>query len=164
MSFRLSGLDPVPFAPLFALDDATLAARGMRLVVADSDSGYLCRVSLEDARAGQRLILLPWEHLAGDTPYRASGPIFVRRDAERRVLAPGEVPPCVSKRLISLRAYDATLMLLDAEVREGHEVAHELERMFADAAIACVHLHNARRGCYSCVAHRAGDAPVTVGT
>lgn len=155
MSFRLSGIAPVPFAPLFALDDAALAARGMRRVVADSDSGYPCRVSLDDARAGQELLLLPWEHLPGDTPYRASGPIFVRRDAQRRQLAPGEVPPYVAKRLMSLRAYDAAWMMVDAAVCEGGEVARELERMFAGAAIACVHLHYARRGCYSCVAHRA---------
>lgn len=154
MPFRLSGLDPIPFAPLFALDDAALATRGMRRVVADSDSGYPCRISLADARAGQALILLPWEHLGGDTPYRASGPIFVRHDARQRELAPGEVPPYVSKRQMSLRAYDAAWMMVDATVCEGHEVACELERMFADAAIACVHLHNARRGCYSCAAYR----------
>lgn len=155
MAFRLSGIDPAPFAPLFALDSAGLAARGMRRIVADSDSGYPCRVSLEDARAGQELILLPWQHLSGDTPYRASGPVFVRRDARRRTLAPGEVPPYVLKRLMSLRAYDAGWMMVDAEVCEGGEVASGLERMFTAPAVTAIHLHNARRGCYSCVAHRA---------
>ena len=154
MAFRLSGIDPAPFAPLFALDDAGLAARGMRRIVADSDSGYPCRVSLEDARAGQELILLPWQHLPGNTPYRASGPIFVRRDARRRTLAPGEVPPYVLKRLMSLRAYDAAWMMVDAAVCEGDEVASGLERMFTDPAVAAIHFHNARRGCYSCVARR----------
>lgn len=155
MSFRLSGLAPTPFTHLFALDDASLARHGMRRVIADSDWGYPCRVGLEDARAGQELLLLPWAHLAGATPYRASGPVFVRRDARQRVLAPGEVPAYVSRRLISLRAYDSAWMMVDATVCEGGEVAGELKRMFGDAAVACVHLHNARRGCYSCVAHRA---------
>lgn len=155
MSFRLSGLDPAPFAPLFALDDVALAARGMRRVVADSDSGYPCRVSLEDARAGQELLLMPWEHLAGDTPYRASGPIFVRRGARRPTLEAGEVPHCVSKRQISLRAYDAAWLMVDATVCEGDEVARQLDRLFANVAVARIHLHNARRGCYSCAAERA---------
>ena len=155
MSFRLSGLDPAPFASLFTLDDAALAARGMRRVVADSDSGYPCRVSLEDARAGQELILMPWEHLAGDTPYRASGPIFVRRGARQPTLLAGEVPSYVSKRQMSLRAYDAAWTMVDATVCEGDDVARELERLFAEAAVACIHLHNARRGCYSCAAERA---------
>jgi hypothetical protein len=155
MSFRLSGLDPAPFAPLFTLDDSALAARGMRRVVADSDSGYPCRVSLEDARAGQELILVPWEHVAGDTPYRASGPIFVRRGARQRMLVPGEVPLYVSKRQMSLRAYDSAWLMVDATVCEGDAVARELDRLFANVAVARIHLHNARRGCYSCAAERA---------
>ncbi len=35
------------------------------------------------------------------------------------------------------------------------DVAVELARLFADPAVAYVHLHNARRGCFSCAAHRA---------
>ena len=154
MTFRLHGLDPAPFAPLFALDDASLARRGMRRVVADSDMGYPCRVGLEDARMGEELLLLHWQHVPDDTPYRASGPIFVRRQSRRRVLPPGEVPGYVSRRLISLRAYDATWTMLDARVCAGAGVADELALMFRGAAVACVHLHNARRGCYSCAAYR----------
>ncbi|MGJ4729705.1 DUF1203 domain-containing protein [Luteimonas sp. SDU101] len=155
MTFRLSGLDPAPFAPLFALDDASLARHGARRVLADRDSGYPCRVGLADALVGDELLLLHWEHVPGATPYRASGPIFVRRHARRRVLAPGEVPPYVSRRLMSLRAYDAASAMVDACVCEGGDVASELTRLLDDAAVSFVHLHNARRGCYSCVAHRA---------
>ncbi|MBO9579260.1 MAG: DUF1203 domain-containing protein, partial [Microbacteriaceae bacterium] len=60
-----------------------------------------------------------YEHQPAHSPYRASGPIFVRRDAQRRVLAPGEVPPYVAERLISLRAYDVAHLMVDAEVCEG---------------------------------------------
>ena len=123
--------------------------------MADSDSGYPCRVSLEDAHAGQELILVPWEHVAGDTPYRASGPIFVRRGARQRMLVPGEVPLYVSKRQMSLRAYDPAWLMVDATVCEGDEVARQLDRLFANVAVARIHLHNARRGCYSCAAERA---------
>lgn len=155
MAFRLHGLDPSSFAPLFALDDGQLARRGMRRVFADSDTGYPCRVGLEDARSGDELLLLHWEHVPGATPYRASGPIFVARGACQRLLAPGEVPAYVTRRLISLRAYDATWTMLDARVCEGVDVAGELALMFRSAAVTCIHLHNARRGCYSCAAYRA---------
>ncbi len=70
------------------------------------------------------------------------------------MLPPGEVPGYVSRPLISLRAYDATWTMLDARVCAGAGVADELALMFRGAAVACVHLHNARRGCYSCAAYR----------
>ena len=154
-SFRLAGLDPAPFAPLFLLDDARLAARGIARYIADADRGFPCRVGLEDARRGEELLLLPYEHQPAHSPYRASGPVFVRRGAHRRVLAPGEVPPYVADRLISLRAYDAGHLMVDAEVRDGGAVAAWLEDAFRRDEVAYVHLHNARRGCYSCIAERA---------
>lgn len=155
MTFRLSGIDPAPYEPLFALDDAELQRRGARRCTADRDSGYPCRASLEDAKAGDELLLLPHEHQPAASPYRASGPIFVRRGAVRRTLPPDVVPPYVSNRQISLRAYDAAHMMVDAVVCEGADVARELARMFGDGAVAYVHLHYAKRGCFSCVAHRA---------
>lgn len=155
MTFRLSGIDPAPFEPLFALDDDALARLGARRCIADSDYGYPCRVSLEDARPGDELLLLSWEHQPAASPYRASGPVFVRRGAKRAVLPPGVVPPYVSRRLISLRAYDRAHMMVGAAVREGADAVRELERMFADPAVAYVHLHNAKHGCFSCLAERA---------
>lgn len=155
MTFQLSGIDPTPFAPLFALDDGALARIGATRCVADRDFAFPCRVSLQDASPGEELLLLSWEHQPAASPYRASGPVFVRRDAERAVLRPGEVPPYVTSRLMSLRAYDAAHAMVDAEVCEGVDVARQLERMFADPGVAYVHLHNARRGCYSCLALRA---------
>jgi len=155
MTFQLRGIDPPPYEALFALDDHGLRRLGAKRCTADSDSGYPCRASLEDAKPGDELLLLSYEHQPADSPYRASGPIFVRRGSMRAMPAPGVVPPYVSRRLMSLRAYDAGHMMIGAEVCEGEEVATELERLFADPAVAYVHLHNARRGCFSCVAHRA---------
>ena len=154
MTFQLSGLDESRFQALFALDERALRDRGMRRLVADSDTGYPCRVSLQDARRGQTLLLLPYEHLPSPSPYRACGPIFVRQGARRRVAPPGHVPDYVSRRLISLRAYGDDGGMREAEVVDGPRVAEELARMFRDAAISFIHLHNARRGCFSCLATR----------
>ena len=155
MPFRLCGIDPAPFATLFELDEDALAQRGIARCRADRDSGFPCRVSLADARVGDELLLLPYAHQPAETPYRASGPIYVRRDARRAELAPGVVPPYVTRRLMSLRAYSAGHWMVAAEVCEGVDAARELARMFDDPAVAYVHLHNARRGCFSCAAHRA---------
>ena len=153
-SFRLAGLDPAPFEPLFLLDDMQLAARGIARRFADADRGFPCRASLEDARRGEELLLLNHEHLPAASPYRASGPIFVRRGARRPVLAPGQVPPYVASRLISLRAYDQAHFMVDAQVHEGSVVGAWLEAAFARWEVAYVHLHNSRHGCYSCLAER----------
>jgi len=153
--FRLLGLQAAPFEALFAEADEALRARGIARRRADADTGFPCRVSLEDARKGEELLLLPWRHHAVDSPYQASGPIYVRRGARNAQLAPGEVPPYVTRRLISLRAYDADALMVAAEVVEGHEVGARLSALFEDAQVAYVHLHNARPGCYSCAAVRA---------
>ncbi len=155
-SFQLAGLDPRPFQALFALDDQALAAHGAVRCVADNAPGYPCRISLADAVPGEELLLLSYLHLPGASPYRSAGPIFVRRGATRAVLEPGEVPVYVSRRLISLRAYDHRDMMVDAEVHAGTEVAAALETLFSRDEVAYVHLHNARQGCFSCRADRVG--------
>jgi len=153
--FRLAGLDPAPFEPLFALPDEALRARGIRRVRADADAGFPCRVSLVDAGRDEELLLLPFRHHDVGSPYQAAGPIYVRRGALAAELAPGEVPAYVTRRLMSLRAYDRDAMMVRAEVLEGAQVGARLHEWFADEAIAYVHLHNARPGCYSCAAVRA---------
>jgi len=153
-TFRLVGLAAENFEPFFAMSDAELAALGARRVVADEAVGFPCRVSLADAEPGDELLLLPFEHLSTRSPYRAGGPVFVRRGAGRAVLAPGEIPPYVTRRLMSVRAYDAQDMMVDAEVCEGRDVRGVIDRMIADAAVAFIHLHNAKRGCFSCRVER----------
>ena len=153
-SFRLVGLAAENFEPFFAMSDAELAALGARRVVADAPVGFPCRVSLADAEAGDELLLLPFEHLSTGSPYRASGPVFVRRGARRAVLAPGEIPPYVTRRWMSVRAYDADDMMVAAEVCDGAEVRAVIERLIADEAVAFIHQHNAKRGCFSCRVER----------
>ena len=104
----------------------------------------------------RQLLLLPHEHHPANSPYRASGPIYVRRGALRRELDVGEAPPYVTQRLISVRAYDTGAMMIDAAVCEGRAVGAALDALFADPAVDYVHLHNAKRGCFSCLASRVG--------
>ncbi len=150
MSFRATGLSLSPFEPLFALDDAALAARGMRRMIADAKPGFPCRVSLEDAEQGERLILLPFEHQPADSPYRASGPIFVREAARAPFDEVDVVPPVLRARQLSLRAYDEAGLMVDADVIDGDDVERAIARFFARTDVDYLHVHNAKRGCYAC--------------
>jgi hypothetical protein len=154
-AFRLVGLAPEPFAPFFDLTDEQLAERGMRRVVADRKPGFPCRISLVDADIGEQLLLLPYRHQPANSPYQASGPIFIRSGARQRVADPSEVPPYVTGRLMSVRGYDERDFIVDAEVCAGADVAKGIRQMFEDTQVRYIHLHNAKRGCFSCRVERA---------
>jgi hypothetical protein len=155
--FQIAALPLEPFAAFFGLSDAELAKRGARRSVADKKPGFPCRVSLVDAEPGERVILLPFAHHAVDSPYQASGPIFVREQAKEATPAIGEVPDYLRQRLLSLRAYDEAGIMVDAEVAEGRDLEAHVDRFFADVRVAYLHVHNARPGCYSCRIDRAAN-------
>jgi hypothetical protein len=155
MAYRFLGVSSEPFRALFNADDVSLAQRGIRRLVADKKPGFPCRISLEDAQLGERLLLLAYEHQpAAHSPYRASGPIFIRA-AAKRAYDGSAWPPVLDGRLLSLRAYDEVDMMVDADVAEGDEAKAALARLLARTDTAYVHIHNAKRGCFSCKVVRA---------
>ena len=154
MTFHISGLPADIFAALFLASDKELAAVGARRCVADDDSGFPCRISLTDARKGDEVILTHFEHHAVASPFRASHAIYVRRD-EQRFDAVDEIPPMLRSRLLSVRAFDADAMLVDADVVPGAELHTLIERQFAIACVSYLHIHFARPGCYAARVDRA---------
>ncbi|MCU0764256.1 MAG: DUF1203 domain-containing protein [Hydrogenophaga sp.] len=154
-SFQMVGIDHNQFQPLFSLTDEQLQERAYRRCYATENPGYPCRVSLEDARVGEELILLPFQHQPADSPYRASGPIFVRRGAQQARSPVGELSSYVTSRLMSVRAYDAAHMMVAASVCEGEATATEIQACFARNDVVYIHLHNAKRGCFFALVVRA---------
>ncbi len=154
MAYAVTSLPAEPFAPLFAMDDETLAARGARRVIADVARGFPCRVSLDDAEPGETLILVNYEHQSAPTPFRASHAVFVRENVEP-VATVDEMPPALRRRLLSLRAFDADHMMIAADIVEGVEAGTLIARMFADPDIAYLHAHYAKWGCYAARIDRA---------
>jgi hypothetical protein len=154
-SFRVLALAADAFASLVPLGDDELRSRGMRRVVADADLGFPCRVSLVDAKTGERVLLLPFVHHDVDSPYRASGPIYVREDAVTARPAVGEIPEMLRRRTLSIRAYDAQAMLVAAEVAGGAALDERFPALFADPRVAYLHLHNVAPGCFNCRVERA---------
>ena len=148
--FRIHPLSAMQFQPLFVLSEDELAARDIRRVVADGPNSFPCRVSLRDAEPGERLLLLPYEHHAVATPYRASGPIFVRENAGDATFAAGDVPDQLRRRLLSIRAYGDDGMMRIADVVEGTQIESLITRFLAREDVGYLHVHFARYGCYAC--------------
>jgi Protein of unknown function (DUF1203) len=153
--FQLVGIDHTPFQALFDLTDKQLNELSAKRCFAEENPGYPCRISLEDAQVGEELLLMPYLHQPAASPYRASGPIFIRRGVQQRTLPVDEVPSYITNRLMSMRAYDAQDMIVSASVCEGIVAGSEIARFFRQPEVAYIHLHNAKRGCYSCKAVRA---------
>jgi hypothetical protein len=149
MSFRVTGLSPEPFRPLFGLPGEELARRGVQRVVADSDFGFPDRIEISDAAPGESLLLLNYLHQPADTPYRSGHAIFVRERAVAPTDLVGDIPPAMRIRPLSLRAFDAKDMMVDADLVEGAEAEAPIERFLADPRVAYIHAHYARRGCYA---------------
>ncbi|MDT8761098.1 DUF1203 domain-containing protein [Sphingomonas psychrotolerans] len=149
MSYVIAGLDPAPFRRLYGMSEEALAAEQVVRVTADSRPGFPCRVTLEDAAPGETLLLLNYEHLPDASPYRSRHAIFVREGAETPALYMDEIPELLATRLLSLRAFDRDAMMTNAEVVQGKALAPLIETMFADPAVAFLHVHNAKRGCFA---------------
>ena len=80
-SFQLLAMPYERFEPLFSLSNKELLAMDARRMIADDKPGVPCRVSLVDAEVGETVILLPFTHHDVSSPFRATGPIFVRSGA-----------------------------------------------------------------------------------
>jgi hypothetical protein len=104
---------------------------------------------MRDCDPGETVLLLNHVCQPAATPYRATHAIFVREGAKRRYEAVDTVPDVMRSRLLSLRAFDRHGMMLDAEVAQGTDIAPIIERFFANPEIDYIHVHNAKRGCYS---------------
>lgn len=149
MSYRIIGLDPQEFTPLFRLSDEELAARNIERVVANEKPGFPCRVTLRDAEPGEKLLLLNYEHQPAASPYRSSHAIFVLEDAAKQYDEIDRVPEVMQVRLLSVRSFDSRGNMLDADVLEGRALDARIPGFFEDARTAYLHVHYAKRGCFA---------------
>jgi hypothetical protein len=154
MTYRISGLNPAPFRPLFGLPDDELARLGaVRMTVTDKPN-FPCRVSLTDRDVGDQVLLL--NHVSNDVagPYRASHAIFVTEDDCEAAEYVDRVPPVFETRLLSLRGFDAGGMMVDALLAKPGEADAGIRKLFANPDILCIHAHNATRGCFAAKVER----------
>lgn len=149
MTYAIRGLSPAPFAHLFGLPDDALAAHRATRHVVNSLPGYPDRVTLRDAPVGSTVLLVHHTHQPADTPYHASHAIFVGESDATPWASEDELPPMMRSRLLSLRAFDAGHMMVDADIAEGPAVEPLIARLLADPQVAYLHAHFARRGCFA---------------
>ncbi|MFT3692053.1 MAG: DUF1203 domain-containing protein [Kofleriaceae bacterium] len=152
--WNLRGIDPEPFDSLFELSDEELSARGIVRETATSSIGFPDRVSMSDADIGDELLLVHYDHHVTRSPYRGGGAVYVKRGAVRSVLPAREIPLYVSRRPMSVRAYDRHGMMVEGIFCDGVDAKVHLDSLFARETIEYVHLHNARRGCFFTEARR----------
>jgi hypothetical protein len=104
-------------------------------------------VSLEDAAAGETLILV--NHVSHDvpTPYRSAYAIYVREAAAQAAFV-DETPPVFAGRPLGLRGFDEEGMLKGALLAMPGEADAQIRTLFARPEIATIHAHNAAHGCF----------------
>jgi hypothetical protein len=148
MTYRIEGLPLDNFAHLFAMNNTELATHNALRVTA-TGPGYPCRISLEDADAGEQLILLNYTSHDVATPYRSTYAIYVRENAKEIAPLIDVTPPVFTGRPLGLRAFDAGGMLKNAALALPGQADIKIRELFADDNIAYIHAHNAAHGCFS---------------
>lgn len=149
MTYRIRGLDPAPFQPLFGMLDEDLEKRGVMRMTVIAKPSFPCRVTLEDREVGERVLLL--NHVSHDVanPYRASHAIFVTEGADEAAEFVDEVPPVLATRILSLRGFDDQGLMAEALLTQPGEADEGIRRLFANPDVATIHAHNATRGCFA---------------
>ena len=148
--FQVVALKAQDFAPLFALSDEELKARNIVRDVAANKPGYPCRVSLQNAEIGERVLLLNYEHQPANSPFRASHAIYVREGVETAQPQPDEVPEALAASpMLSVRAFSADGMIQTAELTPGADAAAVFDALLARDDVAYLQAHYAKYGCFA---------------
>jgi hypothetical protein len=153
-NFQIKSLGQEEFAQLFGMDDDQLQKSGATRYIVDRKPGYPCRVSLVDAEIGEEVILVYYQHHKVHSPYQSGGPVFVRKNAAPATLKINELPKMPEHRLLSIRGYDKNGMMKESAVCDGNDLRTMLNHIFNNKEVQYIHIHNAKPGCYNCIAER----------
>ncbi len=153
INFKISSIANT-YNQLFELTSEELAEKNMVKMLVNANPGFPCRVSLEDAEIGEEVLLLPFEYHKTTSPYKASGPVFIRKNAVKADLAVNEIPKMLFQRQQTLRVYDTNGMMIAAKSPSTDAVRKEIETLFKNPKASYIQIHNTNPGCYNCMAHR----------
>ena len=136
----------------FCLSDLDFATKGA--VRRTADGNYPCRVSLTDSQPGEELLLINYEHHPVDSPYRMRFAIFVR-EGDQTYDKVNEVPEQLRNRVLAVRSFDTSAMMVDNRLVNGNEIELILEELLAPSNVDYLHIHFAAAGCYAARVERA---------
>ncbi|MGP9802708.1 DUF1203 domain-containing protein [Rheinheimera sp. NSM] len=156
MSYQIQPLPARRFAPLFNLTQAELQQQGIVRRLVDKATGFPCRLSLNDAPPGDVVLLLNYSHLPKSGPYQSSYAIYISQSGVTAATwpEPGTVPAMIARKMLSLRAFDAQQMMLDARLCQGTAADAQIRELLALPGCDTVHIHAAAWGCYLAMARR----------
>ncbi|MDP2572136.1 DUF1203 domain-containing protein [Vibrio penaeicida] len=154
-NFIVKPLEKNIFDELLNKSEEQLAEVNARWLFADSKPGYPCRVSLKEAEVGEKVLLVPFKYHDVLSPYQGTGPIFIRENAETAQLDINEIPEILTKRLLSVRAYNSENLMIHAETVQGEEFKTSIRNQFLNGEVAYLQIHNANPGCFNCNVLRA---------
>lgn len=145
--------------PLSADAAASLRRTGGPTYVVDRSPGYPCRACLRDAAIGETVLLTSYTPFGHHSPYRSASPVFVH--ANNCQIEPSEeLPISLTGRQLSVRAFDAAEMMIDAAAIDGANLGDALRALFTNDAVASAHIHNSPRGCWAASAVRSSTEPI----
>lgn len=142
------------YQQFFSMSRDELLQHGVELKKVTEKPGFPCRIGLEDAEIGEEVLLLSYVHHATSPSCVSSGPIYIKRGAIPAQLKAGEIPGFLLVRYLSLRCYNRKGDMIDAALCSGAELKQRLNLLFLDPEIIKIDIHNAKPGCFNCVAEK----------
>ena len=152
--FIFSALKSEKFSEYFNMSTSELSSVGAYTFTADKSPCYPCRVSLQDAKVGETVLAITHEHHAVSGPYRSSGPIFVRKNADTVVCSKNTIPDMLLHRALSVRAYDSESLMIAADTISGKDLEVTLSNQLLNESVEYIHIHNSGAGCFNCMVTR----------
>jgi hypothetical protein len=148
-SYAVTGIDP-------SIADRLRAGDGIHYV-ADEQPGFPCRQCLRDAEIGEEMILVSHDPFTGWSPYRSASPIFLHRWPCTSPPPASGLPEQLTRRRLSVRAFDVSEMMVDAALIDGTELGATIDRLLENSTVDHLHVHNEPRGCFAARVERTID-------
>lgn len=123
--------------------------------IVDEQESFPCRRCLQDGQLGEEMLLVSYDPFTGVSPYSGPGPIFIHAKDCTSYKCDGAVPDQQRRRLLSVRAYDRSHMMVGCKVVEGKYLAEISHSLFADMNVEYLHVHYAGAGCFAVRVDRA---------
>jgi hypothetical protein len=107
-----------------------------------------CRVCLRTSKEPEELILLSYQPLVDTNPYAEVGPIFIHAHGCEPYSEVETFPEDFSGRRLILRAYSNDGRILDAIVAEPGTAPEGAAALFANPAVAEIHVRHESYTCF----------------
>jgi hypothetical protein len=148
---RVAAIPPDFLKQVRSTDRDALGQQVKRVVAA---GGEPCRDVLRRARKGEELILASFSPFQKPGPYHEYGPVFVLANESAEEVSRDAVPAGTEgdylQQRFAIRAYSEDEEILDAALVEPTQAQETVDRFFARADTAFLHVRFPSYGCFAC--------------